>query len=86
MALSGLPELPEGMYWRVGTVAWDVPVVQLREKRRWFGSKVLHELLFEPDELTIQEAAELCLLNYQQKLARRELMKIVGLGWRDHGR
>jgi hypothetical protein len=45
----GLPELPEGQFWRVTTGDWGNVELEIRRKRRW-GSTHVWSRLVESDE------------------------------------
>lgn len=68
-----LPQLPEGLFWRLRSDGWGFMVVEIRKDRRWFGSRVLEYsmvLANPPVQEAIRETAEWVLEKYEKRSER----------------
>jgi hypothetical protein len=65
-----LPELPDNMFWRLRSDGWGYMWVELRVKRRWFGSKQMEHgmvLANPPVDEAIKDATEWVLKRYEKR-------------------
>lgn len=65
-----LPKLPDNMFWRLRSDGWGFMWVQLRVKRKWFGSRELEHGMVRtnpPVEIEIQGTAVWVLQKYQER-------------------
>jgi hypothetical protein len=44
-----LPKLPEGYFWRLRSDGWGYMWVEMRKKRKWFGSREIEDGLVLAD-------------------------------------
>lgn len=68
-----LPQLPEGLFWRLRSDGWGFMWVQIRKKRRWFGSREIEYGLVRtnpPVEQEIYDTARRVLKKYNEREQR----------------
>lgn len=51
---TGLPELPEGYFWRVTPGSGSRYVYLQMRKRRWLGSKLIDDSILRKSEITVE--------------------------------
>lgn len=68
-----LPRLPDNMFWRLRSDGWGFMRVQLRVKRKWFGSREIEDGMVRtnpPVEKEIKDTAEWVLKKYEERSER----------------
>ena len=68
-----LPQLPEGLFWRLRSDGWGFMWVEIRRKRRWFGSREIEYgmvLANPPVDEAIADTAKWVYRKYKQQSAK----------------
>lgn len=68
-----LPELSKGLFWRLRSDSWGFMWVEIRQKRRWFGSQEIEHGLVRtnpPVEQEIYDTAKWVLKKYNEREQR----------------
>ena len=65
-----LPKLPDNMFWRLRSDGWGYMWVELRVKRKWFGSREVEQgMVLEnpPVDKAIKDTAKWVLKKYEER-------------------